>query len=614
MAAGQKWRQVHVSKVAFRETFQRTGQWILHAPLRRGPPRRAFGKAPSSRAPMIRDHLDDLEGALRPICIVGAGPVGLSMALELERLGQPVLVLESGGRRAEPEATRLSAAELVDPLRHDDMRIAVARRLGGTSNLWGGRCVPFDEIDFVARNGLPGWPIARHEVMAFVPRACELLSCGEPVFEAPIAGLACADADITHASLERWSMRPRLQIAHGAALAASRLIDIRLHATVADVVFSEAGAVEAVIAVRPDGARTRIRLRHLVLAMGGLETTRLLLLMQRRAPARFGGPGGPLGRYYMGHLIGEVADIGFPSGRIDAAYDFHLDGRGSYVRRRFVPGPQAQIEDDLLNISFWPVVPPMSDPGHRSALLSLAFLALSFPPLGRALVAEAIRVRHVPSPAGPRWPHLRNAGRDLPGAVLAASSFLWKRHVAAMRMPGLFVRNAARRYGLSYHAEQSPRADSRVRLIGEVDAAGLPRLEIDYRVHPDDVASVMRAHDRLGAWLGRTGFGELDYRGGRAAAEKGVAAQVRHGTHQIGTARMAANAAEGVVDGDLRVFGVPNLHVASSAVLPRSGQANPTLTTVALGLRLAHRLSGPAALRPAMATALASVGAAAARP
>lgn len=577
---------------------------------------------------MIRDHLDGLELGPVPVCIVGAGPVGLSMAIELERLGQPVLVLESGGRKAEPRATDLSEAVVLDPSRHDDMRIAVARRLGGTSNLWGGRCVPFDEIDFMPRGEMPGWPIRRDEIMAFVPRACELLSCGDPVFEAPLPDLLPADAEVRAATLERWSMRPRMQLAHGTALAASRLIDIRLHATVTDVEFTEGGAVDAVIAVRPDGARTRIRVCRLVLALGGLETTRLLLSLQRAAPARFGGPQGPLGRYYMGHLIGEIADISFPSAQLDGAYDFHIDGRGSYVRRRFVPSDPALIEGDLLNIAFWPVVPPMSAPEHRSAILSLTYLALSCGPLGRRLIPEAIRVRHVPSPAGPRWPHLANVGRDLPGALASVSAFLWKRHVAAMRMPGFFVRNAGHRYGLSYHAEQSPRADSRVTLADAVDAAGLPRLRIDYRVHPDDVASVVRAHDTLGDWFRRTGVASLQFRGSRDEAPVRVAAQVRHGTHQIGTTRMAETAEHGIVDGDLCAFDAPNLFVASSAVLPRSGQANPTLTAVALGLRLAHRLARldagvrvglagspvPAAsLRPETAAAFAASGTSAAR-
>ena len=64
-----------------------------------------------------------------------------------------------------------------------------------------------------------------------------------------------------------------------------------------------------------------------------------------------------------------------------------------------------------------------------------------------------------------------------------------------------------------------------------------------------------------------------------------------HGTHQIGTARMGATRADGVVDGDLRCFDAPNLFVASSAVFPTSGQANPTLSIIAFAVRLAEHLA-----------------------
>ncbi|GJD49795.1 hypothetical protein OPKNFCMD_2529 [Methylobacterium crusticola] len=550
---------------------------------------------------MIADHCEGLDACRHDVCIIGAGPAGLSLAVELARLGLSTLVLESGGTREESFAQDLSGADLADPARHDDMRIAVARRLGGTSNLWGGRCLPFDPVDFRPRPGMPDWPIGPDDLTPFLPTACRLASCGEPVFDAPVPGVAASDDTFSFTRLERWSGRPRLQVSHADALATDPLIDIRLHATVVDVLFTESGVVRAVVVARPSGERTTVPVERLVVAAGGLETTRLLLALQRRRPRLFGGADGPLGRTYMGHVIGEIADITFATDALDAAFDYQRDRNGCYVRRRFVPSPAAQNEHDLLNIAFWPVVPMMADAGHGNALLSLAFLALSIDPIGRALLPEALRVRHVPKSVA-RWPHVRNTCRGLPGALLSGSRVLWQRYGAATRLPGLYVRNPGRRYGLSYHSEQSPRADSRVRLCDRIDATGLPRLHIDYRVHEDDARAVVRAHDLLGGWLARTGFGRLEY---RQPAERNVEAVMRlsgHGTHQIGTARMADAPARGVVDRDLRVFDSPNLYLASAAVLPRSGQANPTLTVIALAVRLAHHIAAQAAresLRPA---------------
>ena len=69
------------------------------------------------------------------------------------------------------------------------------------------------------------------------------------------------------------------------------------------------------------------------------------------------------------------------------------------------------------------------------------------------------------------------------------------------------------------------------------------------------------------------------------------------GMHHIGTTRMARDAGEGVVDADGRVFGTDDLYVAGSSVFPTSGYANPTLTLVALALRLAGHLAARAGVR-----------------
>jgi choline dehydrogenase-like flavoprotein len=53
---------------------------------------------------------------------------------------------------------------------------------------------------------------------------------------------------------------------------------------------------------------------------------------------------------------------------------------------------------------------------------------------------------------------------------------------------------------------------------------------------------------------------------------------------------MSSSEADGVVDKNCCVFGVPNLYIAGSSVFPTGGQANPTLTIVALALRLADHL------------------------
>jgi choline dehydrogenase-like flavoprotein len=144
-------------------------------------------------------------------------------------------------------------------------------------------------------------------------------------------------------------------------------------------------------------------------------------------------------------------------------------------------------------------------------------------------------------------------------------------------------------YRVKVIVEPRPIPDSRLTLLNERDALGLRRVKLDWRIEPADLASAYRLVDALGEAVAGSGLGRLRIEQPNSEA---VRAGVTGGCHHMGTLRMAARSEDGVVDPDLRVFGTRNLYVASSAVLPRYGYSNPTLTTVALSVRLARHLSG----------------------
>ena len=229
-----------------------------------------------------------------------------------------MLLLESGRKTSDAYIQELSNADIVSHEVHDDMSIAVSRQLGGTSNLWGGICLRFDPIDFDLRPGLVDarWPITYEELLPFYDRACWHTQSGAPIYELPIPGLRTSDNAFSFHTLERATNQQKSQSIHRKTLAGSRNIDVRLCATVVGINFAENGLVKSVEIVRPDGSqRRRLAVRNLVIAAGGLESTRLLLAAQRDVPNRFGGTDGPLGRYYMGHVIGNIAEIVFSNRR-----------------------------------------------------------------------------------------------------------------------------------------------------------------------------------------------------------------------------------------------------------------------------------------------------------
>jgi choline dehydrogenase-like flavoprotein len=531
--------------------------------------------------------------AAAPVLIVGAGPAGIVQALELRRYGIEVVMLAGGADGFDADFQSLADAEIADPSRHAPMQIAVRRALGGTSLLWGGRCLPFDDIDFAARPHVPGsgWPLGHDEIRPWYATGMRYLNAGAPEFSSPLPGVA-AMPECRIDNLERWSERRNLRQQHASALGSDPGLKILLGAVATGIeVDPLTGKAEGVTVCLPSGQRPTLRACIIVLACGGLETTRLMLTTRMSQPRLFGGAESPLGLGYMAHFEGRIADVVFSPALPDDAFGFFIDGSGRYARRRITIDAETQQRCGLLNMCAWPDNPTLSEPAHKSAILSLAYLSLAAPVLGRFLEPEAIRRKHLEHGVNALGRHLGNIAAGLPEAVIEAARFLYRRYGRTPRLPGFFIRNKARRYALFYHAEQAPNPASAVCLSEARDALGMPRLKIDLRYSEADAASVAASHEIIDRNLRAAGLGRLEYHVPPEECAASVWDQMTDGYHQIGMIRMAAAPSHGVVDADCRVHGTPNLFVASSAVFATSGQANPTLLITALSARLAAHVA-----------------------
>jgi choline dehydrogenase-like flavoprotein len=514
----------------------------------------------------------------------------MALAMEFERLGRDVLVIESGGSEVSPALAEASRAEIIDPARHAAMEIAVCRALGGTSWTWGGRCVPYDEIDWMPRDFVADahWPVGHDELRPWYKGAAEYLLCGTDTFAIPYERKLADGLTLDH--VERWARESRLILEHRDRLLRSERIKLSLNSTVTSLNLSHDGQRVESLSVTTSGHPRTVKIARVILAMGGVETTRLLLRTQQRWPDHFGGTDGPLGRYYMGHISGKIASITLNDPRDIDGLDFTLDRSGAYYRRRFMLTQESKIKHKHFNIECWPDNPAFYDPVHGSGVLSSVFLLLAFPLTGRRLLSEGIRLAHTGPKPYPLGAHLRNAVLGGPRAAGDFYKILRDRFVRKPKKPGFLLHNRGGKYALHYSAEQVPNPGSRIKLTSEMDCFGVPRASIDLRFVEQDVESVITSHALLDEALQANGIGRLQYIYAPEQLRERIFAQASDGYHQVGGTRMGTDPLKSVVDPSLRAHGLENLFVASSSVFPTSGQANSTLLAVAFALRLSSHL------------------------
>jgi hypothetical protein len=142
-------------------------------------------------------------------------------------------------------------------------------------------------------------------------------------------------------------------------------------------------------------------------------------------------------------------------------------------------------------------------------------------------------------------------------------------------------------FAVTAMSEQTPNPASRITLSDRRDRTGVRLPVLEWKLNEHDIGSARRSIELLGNELAAAGLGDFvpasNEHGGRLPPVTG-------GWHHMGTTKMSTRASNGVVDPNCRVHGVPNLFIAGSSVFPTGGFANPTLSLVALAIRLAHHL------------------------
>ena len=486
-------------------------------------------------------QVDASEAVRSDLCIIGAGAAGIAIARKLRAAGLEVCLLEAGGFELDLEEQDLYAGPAGGTVLRPESRYLTRSRLryfGGSTNHWTGFCRPLDEIDFAVRSWVPnsGWPFPKSALEAYYREAAAVVQV--PVFDGKNdegvgweSGTALTDDSAFLTKQFHLSPPTRFAGHYRAELAASSDVRVYLNANVIGIDVNDAGTrVVRLRASTLSGKQIEVRARGYVLAAGGIENARLLLVSDSLQPNGVGNDNDLVGRYFMEHPhvrnAGEVV-------LTNPLSDPLIYSRRGPLRAVLCPSEALQRTHQLLNGS-----------------LMLNFDMSQESPTG---------VRRV-------WRALSHI--EPPDDSTRAERAPWS---------GCYVR-----------AEQAPDAESRVTLSDERDALGMRRARLHWRMQSIDIDSIQRTIELLGSELGRTGRGRV--RHNIDPLDRWT--QVSGGDHHMGTTRMNDSAAQGVVDRNGQVHGVGNLYVAGSSVFPTVGFANPTLTIVALALRLADHVGG----------------------
>lgn len=495
------------------------------------------------------------------ICVIGAGAAGIALARELIGHGARVCLLESGGLELDEETQSLAKGENVG-LPYYPLEGIRRRHFGGTTAIWTGMCRPLDETDFESRPWVPhsGWPFDRAHLEPFYQRAQKVCQLGPYRYDAsywirpdrPVLQFA---GDRVQNAVFQFGPPTHFGEVYRNDISSATNIQTYLHANVVKLETSEMGELVTYARVGClNGNEFSVAAKFFVLATGAIENARLLLLSNDVNKAGLGNQNDLVGRFFAEHprLKSGLILTANPNAQLGLYRLTPLAGFG--VKTLLVIGAETQRREQLPGFSAVLGPHEKESPGVASA---------------KRLYLD---VRRGNMPKSFLW-HLKNVIWDIDDVARVAYNELLRKPAHVLELENLI--------------EPVPNPSSRVMLGTERDALGKPRIRLDWRLTDGDLHTIVRAQEIIAHELGRTGLGrlkiELDPRKGWPESMEGA-------YHHMGMTRMQDSPKLGVVDRNCRVHGIRNLFVAGSSVFPTTGYANPTLTIVALAIRLAEHL------------------------
>jgi choline dehydrogenase-like flavoprotein len=507
------------------------------------------------------------------ICIIGAGAAGVTLAHSLGGTKSSICILESGGLSYEHLPQRLSRGTSVG-VPYEALDLCRVRQFGGSTGRagWGGWCKPLDLQDFEVRSSVPlsGWPIKRVDLDPYYAAAADLLGIKNMgATTSSGRGFPAMEQLFT----EQCHLSPRTNIGESLLPGLRNNPNLRIifHATALPLKTNSLGNhVHSIEVASTRTKRFQVRANLFVLAGGGIENARLLLLSNDESEAGLGNQHDQVGRYFMEHPRVTWGGLNpNPADRSLALYDPALPSRkrdldASPVLNSCFEGfglavrPEARARMHLLDSRTW--IKPSVD-------------------FKRAQGEEALQYTTFWLRKGRLHRDLLRSGSQVLMHPLGAIAASLARLTGSWRSP--------RCYRFVTILEQEPNPLSRITLDFKRDAFGLRCAKLDWHISPLVRHTLERVQAMIVEEMTKLGHSCWTY---PQEAQMSIEPACNWVRHHMGTTRMSDEPQRGVVDSACKVHGVHNLFAAGSSVFPTGGNDMPTLTIIALALRLGQHL------------------------
>ena len=502
------------------------------------------------------------------VCVIGSGAAGITTAREFIGTSYSVVVLEGGGRSFEAASQDPYQREIAG--HQQSVHEGRVRVLGGTTTLWAGQTLPLLDIDFRKRNWVPysGWPFDRSTLEAYYRRAEDVVQVPHATNDAetwpkPDAPPPSYDAAKLVPYYSQFTHEPSFANKYGQDFDAAPNITLLTHANAVTIEVNEhATAVRGVLARSFEGRHLRVLARFVVICCGGIESARLLLLSDSVERHGVGNRHGVVGQFFQDH-----PSVGFPVrprsprefGRL---YDSFRKRSVGYALK-IAASPQLQEQKSILHVGAEIYYPPTEDDPIDAAKRVL-----------RAVRDPSLR---------PGIPQAVASAAKQPGQVIRAAF----RHYVLNQPPKV----GSTQPHLGIATEQEPNPRSCIRLSRETDRLGQRRTVLNWQVAEAETRSIEVFAQTLADEWDRLDIADINLAGVRLwGREDGAHGGYTAASHHMGTTRMGTDPKTSVVDERCRVHGYQNLYIGSSSVFPTGGFSNPTLTILALCLRIADEV------------------------